>query len=107
MKQHFCGKENDFTLKNIRDITDGTLCTLKDGTIVTGVPLDHNGIDSIAYQFEYPAQVRIDTQMLQKMGLSPGPWITDFIKRVENVDLVYNINCQFINKILTLGCIGK
>ena len=64
LHQYFCGKANDFNLSNEGDVAERTLCTLSDGTTVVPFSLDHNGIMSVAYQFCYPKQMRVDRNAL-------------------------------------------
>ena len=52
-----------------------------------GIPLDHNGINSIAYQVIHPVQYRIDTDALAQHGLNSGPWISELLAFIEKDQL--------------------
>jgi ribonuclease Z len=56
---------------------DFIIKTLDDHSIIRAVNLNHRGIDSIAYQLEYPGSTKVDTKSLKSMSLNPGPWISE------------------------------
>ena len=72
-------KKHGFLPANRRQesMQDFIIKTLDDHSIIRAVNLNHRGIDSIAYQLEYPGSTKVDTKSLKAMSLNPGPWISE------------------------------
>lgn len=72
-------RKNDFLPSNRRQepMLDFVITHLDDQSMVRAVNLNHRGIDSIAFQLEYPGSTKVDTKSLKALSLKPGPWISD------------------------------
>jgi len=70
------------------------LAVLADGTVVSCVGLDHNGIPSLAYKIKNPDKTRFLHDELPALGLTSGPWISK---------LQYRVKHGLIDEPLTIG----
>lgn len=50
---------------------------------VRALPLDHGGLTSLAFSLEEPLHVAIHKEALQREGLQPGPWLSEFKDRLR------------------------
>ena len=64
---------------------------LSDGSRIEAVTLDH-GIPSVAYICQAPILFKLRSDELTRLGLIPGPWISELQKAVTNGDLTGSIH---------------
>ena len=64
--------------------TDDVICCQPEFS-VRCVELDH-GIPVLAYALEYSAEIHIDRERLDALGLEPGDWITDLKRLLRDGD---------------------
>ncbi|AGA32930.1 Metal-dependent hydrolases of the beta-lactamase superfamily III [Thioalkalivibrio nitratireducens DSM 14787] len=65
--------------------SDGVLLD-EDDFRVRAVPLDHNGIVSLAFALEEKAHLNVWKNRLDELGLPTGPWLTELKRRVRRGD---------------------
>jgi len=63
---------------------------LKDGTQISATALDH-GTDSIAYAMRSPNGFQVDTEAMQRLGVSPGPWLKELQKAASDQNVAGQI----------------
>ncbi len=63
------------------------LTTFQDGSSMSCVQLDHNGLPSLGYKLRFPEKQRFLHDRLDEFGLTSGPWISQLQYKVRNGDV--------------------